>query len=330
MIGDNAQGYVALIALAVVCAGYLGYLVSDVHDRIDVKQRVYALADDRETLKAHAGVDILLRKLGVVAVAIVIELRKNVVPDLDISVAVAADSAVGLTAAVFRAAVIVYLRAGAAGTCAVFPEVILLAEAEYFLCRNADLVMPDVPCLVIVNVDRGIESVRIKAYPLLAREELPAPCYCLVLKIIAEGEVAEHFKIGAVARGMADIFDIAGAYALLAGADTLARRYLLALEPRLHRGHTGVYEQYGFIVLRNQREAGQAQMTFALKKAQEHFSQFVYSVCFHISSPFLIFVLYVLKQTVGCTKTAASFLSSSSHAASPLSPLPHRFPYTRP
>ena len=190
--------------------------------------------------------------------------------------------------------------------------------------------MPDVPCLVIVNVDRGIESVRIKAYPLLAREELPAPCYCLVLKIIAEGEVAEHFKIGAVARGMADIFDITGAYALLAGADTLARRYLLALEPRLHRGHAGVYEQYGFIVLRNQREAGQAQMTLALKKAQEHFSQFVYSVCFHISSPFLIFVLYVLKQTVDCTKTAASFLSSSSHAASPLSPLPHRFPYTRP
>ena len=60
MVGNNAQGYISLITLAVVCTGYLGYLVSDVHDRIDVKQRVYALADDREALKAHAGVDIFL------------------------------------------------------------------------------------------------------------------------------------------------------------------------------------------------------------------------------------------------------------------------------
>ena len=60
MVGDNAQGYVALIALAVVCTGYLGYLVSDVHDRINIKQRIYALADYRKALKAHAGVDIFL------------------------------------------------------------------------------------------------------------------------------------------------------------------------------------------------------------------------------------------------------------------------------
>ena len=51
---------------------------------------------------------------------------------------------------------------------------------------------------------------------------------------------------------MADIVDIAGADALLAGANALARRYLLALEPRLHRSHTGIYEQDGFIILRNQ------------------------------------------------------------------------------
>ena len=60
MVGDNAQGYISLITLAVVCAGYLGYLVSDVHDRINIKQRIYALADYRKALKAHAGVDIFL------------------------------------------------------------------------------------------------------------------------------------------------------------------------------------------------------------------------------------------------------------------------------
>ena len=93
-----------------------------------------------------------------------------------------------------------------------------------------------------------------------------------MLKVIAEGEVAEHLKIGAVARGMTDIVDIAGANALLAGAHALARRYLLALEPGLHRSHARVYEQDGFIILRNQRKAGQSQVTLALEKAQEHFS----------------------------------------------------------
>ena len=60
MVGDNAQGYVALFALAVMCAGYVRDLMGDIHDSIDIKQRVYALTYDGKTLKTHAGVDILL------------------------------------------------------------------------------------------------------------------------------------------------------------------------------------------------------------------------------------------------------------------------------
>ena len=152
MVSDDAQGYVALFALAVMSAGDLGDLVRDVHYGIDIKQRVYALADDCEALKTHAGINILLRKLGVISVSVVIKLRENIVPNLDITVAVAADGAVGLAAAVFLAAVIVYLRAGAAGTRAVLPEVILLAEAEYLLGGYAYLVVPDVPRLVVIEV----------------------------------------------------------------------------------------------------------------------------------------------------------------------------------
>ena len=203
---------------------------------------------------------------------VVVKLRENVVPDLNIAVTVAADGAVGSSAAVFLAAVVIYLRAGAAGTCSVLPEVILLAEAEYLLGRNAYLVMPDIPRLVIVEINRGIEPVRVEADPFLAREELPAPRYCLVLEVIAEGEVSEHLEISAVACGVTDIVDIAGTDALLAGAHALARRYLLTLEPWFHRGHAGVYEQDGFVVLRNQREAGQPEVILALKKAQEHLS----------------------------------------------------------
>ena len=168
MVGDNAQGYVALFTLAIVRTGDLGNLVGNIHYGINIKQRIYALANDRKTLKTHAGIDIFLRKLSIVSVSVVIKLREDVVPNLYITVAVAANGAVGLAAAVFLASVIVYLRAGTAGACPMLPEIILLAEAEYLLGGYAYLVMPDAPGLIIVEVHRGIKPVRVESYPLLA------------------------------------------------------------------------------------------------------------------------------------------------------------------
>ena len=92
-----------------------------------------------QPLQAHAGVDVLLLQLGVVALAVVVKLGEHVVPDLHIPVAVAAHGAAGLAAAVLGAPVIVDLGAGAAGAGAVLPEVVLLAEAEDPLRGNADL-----------------------------------------------------------------------------------------------------------------------------------------------------------------------------------------------
>ena len=138
-----------LFALAVVRAGQLADLVGDVHDGIDIEEAVYILAHAGQTLQAHAGVDVLLLELGVVVVAVVVELGEHVVPDLDIAVAVAADGAAGLAAAVLGAAVIVDLGAGAAGAGAVLPEVVLLAEAEDPLGGDADLLVPDVKGLVV-------------------------------------------------------------------------------------------------------------------------------------------------------------------------------------
>ena len=166
MVGDNAQRHVHLVRLAVVCARQLADLVGNVHDGVHVEEGVNALTHDRKTLKAHAGVDILLFKLGIVVVAVVVKLGKDVVPDLHVSVTVTADGAVRLAAAVLLAAVKVYLGAGAAGTGAVLPEVVLLAEAENTLRRDADLLVPDIKRLIVINVDGGIESVGIYAYPL--------------------------------------------------------------------------------------------------------------------------------------------------------------------
>ena len=74
MVGDDAQGDVVPVALAVVRAGELRDLMRDVHDGVDIEEAVHALADAGEALQAHAGVDVLLGQLSVVAVAVGVEL----------------------------------------------------------------------------------------------------------------------------------------------------------------------------------------------------------------------------------------------------------------
>ena len=247
------------------------------HDGIHVEEGVHVLHHAGQALQAHAGIDVLLLELGVVVVTVVIELGKDVVPDLDIAVAVAAHGAAGLAAAVLGAAVIVDLGAGAAGTGAVLPEVILLAEAEDAVLRDADLLVPDIEGLVIVLIDGGIEAVLLQAHHL--GQELPGPGDGFLLEVIAEGEVAQHLEEGAVAVGVADVVDVAGADALLAGADPVTGGLLLALEPGLHGSHTGVDEEQGLVVLGDQGEAGQTQVAvLLLKVAEEHLPQLVEAV----------------------------------------------------
>ena len=66
---------------------------------------------------------------------------------------------------------------------------------------------------------------------------------------------------------------------------TAARRLLLAFEVGLHGGHARVDDQKACVVLRDKREARQAQMPFGLKEAQKHLSELVYTVFFHTIYP---------------------------------------------
>jgi hypothetical protein len=68
--------------------------------------------------------------------------------------------------------------------------------------------VPDVPGLVVVLIDGGIQAVGLQAHPFGAGEKFPGPGDGLVLEVIAEGEVAQHLEIGAVAVGLADVLDV--------------------------------------------------------------------------------------------------------------------------
>ncbi len=287
MIGDDAQGHVDLMALAVMSSSELAHLVGDIHDGIDVEQGVHILAHDGKALEAHARVDVLLLELGVMSLAVVVELGEHDVPDLDIAVAVAADGTARLAAAVFLAAVIVDLGAWAARAGAVLPEIVLFAELEDAVLGDAYLVAPDGKGLVIgrrglvARKNGRIEPVRVEPDPLGRGEELPGPVYGLPFEIVAEREIAEHLEESAVARGVADVLDITGADALLAGGDSVARGLLLAGEPRLHGSHAGVYQQQRRVVLRDEREAGQTEMFLGLEELEKHLAQLVQSKITH-------------------------------------------------
>ena len=284
VVGDHPQRHVLGGGLAVVGVGDLGHLVGDVHDGIHVKQGGHVLAHAGQPLQAHAGVDVFLLELGVVALPVVVELGEHDVPHLDIAVAVAAHGAARLATAPLGAPVVVDLGAGAAGAGAVLPEVVLLAELKDPLGGDADLLVPDAEGLVVggggfvAGEHGGVEPVGLQAYPLGGGQELPGPVDGVPLEVVAEGEVAQHLKVGAVAGGVADVLDIAGADALLAGGHPVAGRLLLPGEPGLHGRHAAVDEQQGGVVLGDEGEAGQAQMPLCLKEFQEHLAQLVEAV----------------------------------------------------
>ena len=284
MVGNHPEGHVLLPALAVVGLGDLGHLVGDVHHRVHIEQGSHPLAHAGQPLQPHAGVDVLLLQLGVVVVPVVVELGKHHVPNLDIAVALTAHGAPGPAAAVLLAAVIVDFGAGAAGAGAVLPEVILLAELEDALGGDADLLVPDAERLVvgggglIAGKHGGVQAAGVQPHPLRGGQKLPGPVDGLLFKVVAKGEIAQHLKIGAVAVGMADVLNVAGADALLAGGYPVARGLLLPGEKGLHGGHARVNKEQGRVVLGDQGEAGQAQVAFGLKELQEHLPQLVQAV----------------------------------------------------
>ena len=252
MVCNNAERNIVLIVFVIFCTRNLADFFHNVLNGIDLENIIYTLHNASKSFKAHTCVDILLSKFGIIAVAVIIELAENIVPKLNISVALATGTAIRRAAAVFFAAVKINLRAGTARTRAVLPEVILFAEADNVRRVNAVLLCPNIKSLVIVFINCDIELVYRKFESFCAK--LPRPSCCLFFEIIAEREVAEHFKKSAVAVGFADLLNIGCTNTLLACCNPCTRRSNLAGKIFFHRCHTGVDKKQTFISVRHKRE----------------------------------------------------------------------------
>ena len=247
-------------------------------EQINLVVAVHMLQDGGQPLQAHAGVHAGGGQLGQAAVLVHLELHEHVVPDLNEAVAVFLGRA-GRAAGDVRAVVVEDLAARAAGAgVGHHPEVVALvlaalvvANADHPLGRQADDLGPDVIGLVILFVDGGQQLVGRQSVDL--GQQLPAPFDAFLLEIIAKAPVAQHFKEGVVAGGVAHILQIvvlaASAQAGLYRGRAHIGPLVGAQEHILELHHAAVGEHERRVVARNQRAGGHNGMALAGKKIQK-------------------------------------------------------------
>ncbi len=146
-----------------------------------------------------------------------------------------------------------------------------VAPARHALGRQADLVAPDGPGLLVVAVGRGRQALAGDAQVL--RQELPGPVDGLALEVVAEGPVAQHLEEGVVARRAADLLEVV----VLAGHAQAALRVhgprvgalLHAPEDVLELDHAAVGEEQRLVPAGHQAGAGHDLVTARREEAQE-------------------------------------------------------------
>ena len=278
MVRNDLQGDILLRVAVVFHAGNFRGVFHDGEHEVRLEVGRFALQYRSQAFQARAGIDVLMHQRRVRAVFVLVVLREDQVPQFQVPAAVAAGAAGRFAAAAFLAQVDVDFGARAAGAAADLPEVVL--QAYDMVIGHPDDIMPDLVGLVVLRVDRDIQFVR-RQFQFL-RQELPAPGNDLLLEIIAEGEIAQHFKECMVARRMAHVLDIARADALLARRDARGRRFQLAREERFEGRHAGTDQEQRRIVLRNQGCARKPQMAPLLEKFDETAADFIPAHVLHL------------------------------------------------
>src|SRR5216683_4992249 len=212
--------------------------------------------DRRDALEAHAGINAFLGKRCTHARLVAVPRDEDQVPDLEKAIAVlAVGPAVRTPAAVLLAPVVMDLgvRSARPGRTR-GPEVVLITKTPDPFGRDAGL-LPDLKALVIVVVDAGPKPLLIELQ--FFGQEVVGVGNGLLLEVVAEREIAQHFEEGQVMPVMAHQVNVHRAEDLLTGGRAGVRRLSLAQEVGFELDHTGAGEQQGRIAERDQGGARQ-------------------------------------------------------------------------
>ena len=199
-------------------------------------------------------------------VADAIELREDEIPDFDglAAFGMVVDFAAGSADAVGA------LAGGAGG-----PEVFVFLAALDAIGCEPDVLLPDAGGFVVVDIDGDGETLGRNGEPLFVGEKFPAPVDGFALEVVAEAEVAEHLEERVVVGGAADVVDVAGAEALLAGGGAGEFELHFAEEVVLELVHAGGREEDGGIPGGDEHIAGAAVVALGFEECQVLFAELV-------------------------------------------------------
>src|SRR5215831_724304 len=164
-----------------------------------------------------------------------------------------------------RAVVVEDLGARAAGAgVAHLPEIVgaaappsivrVVADAHDLVRRQADHLVPEFEGFVVGLVDRDHESRGIDLQRV--RDEIPGEADRVLLEVIAEREITQHFEERVMTRGVAHVLQVivfaAGAHAALTGSGAHVIALVAAEETVLELHHAGVGEQQRRVIARDE------------------------------------------------------------------------------
>jgi hypothetical protein len=155
-----------------------------------------------------------------------------------------------------------------------WPKIFVFVFARQTV-TDANFVVPDFGSFIVVFVNGNRKASGIDAQPLLVGQEFPSPVDGFAFEIITKAEVAEHFKKGVVVSGAADVFDIAGAEALLAGGRPREFKFDFAEEVIFELIHAGGREQNRFVPAGNQHITGAQAVVLGNEKVEIFLAEFV-------------------------------------------------------
>ncbi len=148
---------------------------------------------------------------------------------------------------------------------------LVVTDAHDARFRNADHVAPQFVGFVIGLVD-GNQQALGRQLPDLG-QQFPGPGDRVLLEVVAEGPVTQHFEEGVVACGVADLVEVVVLAASAQAALDVGRAHIAALlrtkEHVLELHHAGVGEQQGRIIARHQRRRRHDGVAFALEEFKE-------------------------------------------------------------
>ncbi len=218
---------------------------------VDVEIGFDALHDGGHAFQAHAGVDVFARQWTQIVgrIADAIELGEDQVPNFDFATVGRADENFAA-----RATDAVGAFAGSAGG----PEVIVFTHALKAVGGNFDFVVPNVVGFVVIEINGDSKLFGRDTHPFFSGQEFPGPVDGFALEIVAKAEVAQHFEKRVVVGGTADVVDVAGAEALLAGGGAGEFELALAQEVVFELVHAGGREENRRIPARHEDVAGAA------------------------------------------------------------------------